>query len=230
MPCAAALAALSLAPSALAAPAPVCKLVTDPAGDDKASSDSTSTPYTDDVYDSSDLDILSADVATDAKNITAVIRTRTLHADDPDSPTGRMWQFFFVVGEQRYVLSGAKTFDGSHAMVYRETADYEEGGNGATMGEGIGRAKVAFDYRRAEVRITAPLSYFKPYTAIDKGRLLRDLMVWSFHDYGTSGTRQNVTDDYVVDIGGGGAASSIDGARSTKTYAAGARSCVVVGR
>ncbi|MDT7572815.1 MAG: hypothetical protein QOE05_2989, partial [Actinomycetota bacterium] len=203
--------------------------VVDPAGDDRITGN-TSTPYSDDLYDSSDLDIVSADIATDAKNLTAVVRLSTLHETDPESPTGRMWELFFVVGEQRYVISSRVVFDKHDGYVYRETTRHEEGGNGASSAAGIGEAKVVLDYARAEVRATAPLSYFTPYTPIYKGAPITHLEAWSYHFDGVGGDRYELPNDLVVDYGSGGAGDSVDSARSTKYYLAGGKSCVVVGR
>ena len=229
-PYAAAVALLALSPAALAAPKS-CNLLVDPRGDDHATSDHTTTPQTEDVYDSSDLDVVSADVATNAKYLTAVVRTTTLQESDPESPTGRMWQLMFVVGEQRYVMSAMLAPDGSRGAVYRETADYEEGGYGATAGEGIGPAAVSFDFKRREVRMTAPLSLFAPYASISKGRVIRNLDVWTFHFYGTGGGRvETPVADWVVDWGGGGFAHSVDHGAGTKSYVAGSPSCVAVPR
>lgn len=227
-PYAAAVALLALTPAALAAPK-ACRLVTDPAGDGRATGH-TSTPYTDDVYDSTDLDILSADVATDAKNITAVVRLKTLRAEDPDSPTGRSWDLWFVVGEQRYIMMATVAPDGYRAIVYRQLHDTRYNGNGATAAEGIGRAKVVLDLARAEVRMTAPLSLFVPHTPIVRGHAIRDLASWSYHHTGVGGGRHSLPNGHVVDYGSGGVGNSIDSATSTKAYVVGTPSCVAVGR
>ena len=228
LPYAAALALLALSPAALAAPK-ACRLVTAPAGDGRATGH-TSTPYTDDVYDSTDLDILSADVATDAKNITAVVRLKTLRENDPDSPTGRSWDVSFLVGEQRYIMMATVAPDGHRGIVYRQLHDTRYSGNGATTAEGIGPAKVVFDHKRAEVRMTAPLSHFVPHTPIIRGHAIRDLSSWSYHHAGVGGGRHSLPNGHVVDYGSGGVGSSIDGATSTKVYVAGTASCVAVGR
>jgi hypothetical protein len=227
-PYAAAAALAAFSPAALAAPR-ACRLVTDPAGDGRLTGN-TSTPYTDDVYDSTDLDILSADVATDAKNVTAVVRLKTLRENDPDAPTGRSWDVSFVTGEQRYVLRADVAPDGQSGIVFREQGRTTYSGNGAATAEGIGKAKVVLDYARAEVRMTAPLSRFAPYTPIVRGHALKDLSVWSYHHAGTGGSRHSLPNDWVVDYGGGGLSHSIDHATSTRVYLAGAPSCVAVGR
>lgn len=66
--------------TAAAAP-PACKLITDPAGD---STGPTNT-----------LDVVSGDIASDKKKITAVIRLANLAETDPTSPTGLSWSIRF---------------------------------------------------------------------------------------------------------------------------------------
>lgn len=70
-------------------PKPACNLVLDVGGD---ASDSS-------------LDVVSADVATNATTLTWVIRPRQLTSSpDTQSPTGRAWQLSFVVGAKQVTL------------------------------------------------------------------------------------------------------------------------------
>ena len=91
--------------SAGAAPAkPVCNLVTDPA----------------DLPDSPSLDVRSADVATDGKNLTAVVRVTDVDSTaDPKTATGRNWRLSFTVDTRRILLNvndgPAGMYDGSDA-------------------------------------------------------------------------------------------------------------------
>jgi hypothetical protein len=218
---------LTAAPHAVGAPK-ACRLVVDPKGDDRVNGD-TRHPALDDVYDDSDLDVVSADLATDARNVTAVVRLATLRQTDPDSPTGRMYWFSFVAGEQRYTLSATLGADGTSGIVYRETKRYEDGSTGVATGEGIGSAVVRPSWAKAELTITAPLSVFAPHTPLTRDRLLRELQVFTFHHYGTGGQRHEAGGRVVL-WGSGGAGDSVDIATSKKTYAPGSPSCVAVGR
>src|SRR5262245_27463636 len=65
-------------------PKPVCNLVTDPAGDASLLAGASGQGY------DASLDIISADVASDGKTITAVVRVKTLAkpANDTAAPLG----------------------------------------------------------------------------------------------------------------------------------------------
>lgn len=121
-------------------PKPVCNLVTDPASDSGplAPEGQTSGPG----YDSS-LDIVSADVASDAKNVTAVVRVKQLAPNtstspDPNSPLGREWRFNLVIGGHSY---GLAAFDGPLGP------NFTTGTNGGVI-----------DTAHNEIRITEPIS------------------------------------------------------------------------
>jgi hypothetical protein len=219
-------AVLLTAPNAFGAPA-ACRLVVDPKGDDRVNGD-TGSPALDDVYDDSDLDVVSADVATDARNVTTVVRTATLRESDPDSPTGRMYWFSFAVGRQTYTVAATLTVDGRYGVVYRDTQPYQEGGVAGDIGEILGSAVVRADFARSEVRVTAPLTYFAR-TPIGRGTRLTGLRAWTFHQYGTAGQRHQVA-DRVVMWGAAGYGTGVDAASSARTYVAGSASCVAVGR
>lgn len=215
-----------LAPAASAAPAS-CRLLVDPEGDDRLANNPLPPPADAPTRDG-DLDLVGGDIAVDGKWLTAVVRTRTL--DAPDSGNGRMWHLFFTAGEQRYIVAAATSADGFDSMVYRITSEYREGETGAYYGEGIGNARVVFDTRRREIRMSAPVSYFSPYTSVSRGRVLRELSAWSFAFAGVGGQRVTLPANYVVDYGHGGVGASVDSATSKRTYVAGSKSCVTPGR
>lgn len=211
-------AVLTLGSGATAAPRS-CRLVTDAKGDAGA------------VAADGDLDVVSADVATNAKYVTAVIRTASLRgAASPDSPLGRAWELWFLVAEQRYILHAAAAPDGYTGIVYRLTFDQTGGGTGPYAGEGIGRARVTFDTKRRELSITAPLSHFAPWTPLTRDRVLRDLRVFTYKHYGTGGAYHEIAADYGVYYGSGGLGHGADHATSRRTYQVGGPSCVAVGR
>lgn len=166
---------------------PVCKLVTDPV----------------DRSDSPSIDIVSADVATNAKSLTWVVRVTNLSAPaDAKTAMGRSWSFVFKVGGKQIttkVLSG--TFglrDGS--------------GNGAT---------VKLDPARNEVRYTVPLASLKQNygVTIVPGTLLREFASTS------EGVLQLPAEAALDTPLPDGDTTDV----SRRTYAAGKRSCVTVG-
>lgn len=124
------------------APKPVCNLVVDAAGDTTGPTDA--------------LDVVSADIASDARRVTAVLRVRKLATTDGTAPTGTAYSFRFKVAGsavQYYLLGsiepapvGATTF---------EFGTIETGNSLTPIGDATGKVDVA----RNEVRISAPLSF-----------------------------------------------------------------------
>lgn len=130
--------ALSLAGAggALAGPKTACNLITDPAGD-------TTGPTT-------ALDIVSGDVASNAKTFTAVIRTAALAESDLSSPTGIAWGIRFVSPRSElplYVLA-TKFRSGPAEFSYGEI-------DGSRLMQ-LGTGKGVIDVENKEVRIHVP--------------------------------------------------------------------------
>lgn len=194
---------LATAGLAGAAPAPVCKLVNDVKGD------GTGFVFTDTDYLPNDpnLDLISGDIATSGKLITAVIRTDELALSDPNSPTGRAYYANFMVGGAQLFLSAA--LDGAGAASF-------SGGFTETRRTSLGEATGVVDPAKKEVRITAPVSLFAEKAAIKDGVKILDLNL--------------LAQRYVGQRGVGGLTPSADEALGGKTYTAGAKSCVVVGK
>ena len=186
-----------------AAPKPVCNLVTDAEGD------GTGFVMTDRDYLPNDpnLDLVSGDVATKGRTITAVIRTAELALSDPMSPTGRAYYANFSVGGTELFLSAA--LDGSGAATY--SAGYID-----TTRQSLGAVTGKVDPDKKEVRISAPVGIFAEQAKIKDGTKILDLNL--------------LAQRYVGDRAVGGATPSADDATGGKTYTAGAPSCVVVGK
>jgi hypothetical protein len=198
-------AAVALAGGAVAAPAkavPACNLVTDDKGD------GTGFLLTDRDYlpNNPNLDLVSGDIATNAKQITAVIRTDALTLSDSQSPTGRAYYANFLVGDKTLFL--AARLDGAGSALY--TGGYISGTR-TSLGDATG----VIDVAKKEVRITAPLSLFAPQAAIKPGTDINELNLLSQRFVGAAGT---------------GATPSADAATGGKSYKAGDKSCVVVGK
>ena len=214
---------LVLTPAAVGAPRS-CRLVTD-APDDAVGTSVDLAPETRGVYGDNDLDVVSADVATNAKYVTAVIRTATLRETSPDSPAGRMWELWFAVDGKRFRLSAAVAPDGPTAEVSYESAP----GQPISM-LGLGPATLKLDVARREVRITAPVSRLAPHVSLRRGTVLSGLVVHTYKHYGVSGEGQrNLPDNDAPDLGSSGFGSGTDTARSNRRYVAGGASCVRVG-
>lgn len=84
---------------------PPCHILTDPANDSGPMSGVAGAP----LYDPS-LDIISADVATNATMITAVVRVKQLTQSDSSWPLGRQWEFDFTTSTGHFY--GFIAYDG----------------------------------------------------------------------------------------------------------------------
>lgn len=180
---------------------PVCKLVTDPQGDSGTFAAFGQTPAS--AYDPS-LDIVSADIASDAKNLTAVIRVKQLtpntsSSPDTNSPLGREWRFSVVIGGHSY---GLAAFDGPL---------------GPNFTTGIG----AIDPAHNEIRITEPLSSM-PF-AMPKGTVMNNITLIAY---------STLQLDSAAGFGDATPISTEDTAASKAStkYLAGTPSCVKVGK
>lgn len=193
--------AASAAPKAKIAP--VCNLVQDTKGD------GTGFLLTDQNYLPNDpqLDLVSGDIASDAKSITAAIRTDALALSDSNAPTGRAYYANFVVGEAKLFLSVA--LDGAGAATY-------SAGFTATRRTSLGEVTGVLDTANKEIRITAPLSIFADKAVIKPGTKIADLNL--------------LAQRYIGNRAAGGATPSADEALGGKIYTAGAPSCVVPGK
>ena len=183
---------LLAAGGALAAPKPVCNLVSDPTGDV--------------TLPSAALDVVSADIATDAKSLTGVIRVAKLANSDGTAPTGFAYNFRFkVAGDptQFYLLAssvpspiGQTTFEYGTISLNRLTP--------------LGEAKGVLDLAKSEVRVTAPTSLGS--VKVKPGTKLVDL--------------QAITQRRFVVLLSSADSTVID---EKKTYTAGTPSCVKPG-
>lgn len=193
---AAVVAALALSGAALAAPAkPVCNLITDPTGDV--------------TLPSPNLDIVSADIATNAKKLTGVIRVAKLANSDGTAPTGVAYNFRFKVpgqDTQFYLLASAEPSPlGDTTFEY---GTIETGNRLTPLGDATGK----FDLAKNEVRITAPtklggLANVKPGTKVV--------------------SLQALTQRRFVVLLSGADSTVLD---ASKSYTAGTPSCVVPGK
>lgn len=150
---AAAAAGLSLviAGNSGAATKPACMLVTDAAGDSNGIALGSPVPATSGGPTTDALDITSVDVASDAKNVTAVLRVKKLAATSSSAPTGLGWTVNFTVNATTFSFAahsnpvGTVTFDAAHSSV----------GTNSLYGAGV---TGVFDTTANEVRISAPVS------------------------------------------------------------------------
>lgn len=206
--CAAALAALTVSPAATAAATP-CRLVVDARGDQ---SDKNVTGMVRPV--STDLDLLSADIASDDGFVTAVFRVATLRELDPGSP-GHHYLVEFRVEGRPYAIGVTHGVDGTNAFV-----------RGDDHSDPMGHGTVVVDHDRREVRVSAPARTFR----VTAGKRLTGLVFWSAEFQGVSGRHDEAR--VVIDQLGTppGGTMRVDFAEATRPYVAGTATCVPVGK
>ena len=194
-------------------PKPVCNLLTDAPGDAALIGPPAPDPSND------ALDILSADVAADAKNVTAVIRVKKLAKTAPTfAPTGIQWRVGFTADD--VVFSMAAHTNALGTEVY--DASYKTTVGGSLYSGGV---TGQFDLAKNEIHITAPTSLFSAQATIKPGKVLSALTANTYIDV--------VVPDATGKFGGGTFASDglgIDSGTSDKTYKVGTLSCVTPGK
>lgn len=122
--------------SATAAPAKSCNIMSDPAGD---------------AIGSTALDVVTGDLASDAKTLTGVIRVVKLAESDPSSPTGIAWGVRFMApgSDLPYYLLATK--------LARGDASYSFGQVSGSSLQTLGGASGSIDLAKNEVRIHVKL-------------------------------------------------------------------------
>jgi hypothetical protein len=145
-----------------AAAKPPCRLIPDDAGDASWGDDAPGGGIPGSAAD----DVLSADLASDGRTLTAVLRLAALPPQDPEAPLGRRYLVHMApAGAKSLIYLGATrgplgtTFDYGYLTV--------DAGGTSTMplGRGTGR----FDDARREVHVSAPTSGFRSRGTIRRG-------------------------------------------------------------
>lgn len=191
-----------------AAPKPVCNLLEDAKGDTFL----LRTQDTAGVFgpQENSLDIVSGDLGSDGKTLTGVLRVEKLATTAATSPVGLSFrlQFSLPGAEDSNLYMTANLVAGaqSFAVGVRDALT-----NTSTK---LADAKGVFDLDKSEVRISAPLSVFKPAADIKKGTKL------TFAGWDQTSSRPS----------GAGPSVFADVARSEKTYVVGDATCVPVGK
>ena len=148
-----------------------CKIVTDRTGDTYAVRYQNNPPVPAPVpmgpQDDS-LDLLSSDLASDGKTLTAVVRVKKLARTTQTSPFATSYNVDFAVpgGAGYATLRAILTASGDsfEALSKSDTANVP-----STF---LGSVKGTVDFKKNEVRIHAPLSVFASFAKIKKGTKL----------------------------------------------------------
>jgi len=192
---------------------PACDLVTDAPNDVM--------PATPDASNS-DYDLRSADVATDKRNLTAVIRLTSLAPEDAGSIAARDYEFDFAANGHTFGLLASLLTGGADF----EAVVFDTNEAGGRMGSDLGAISGVIDAAHHEIRMTAPLSMFAPYASF-KQTYIDQLYVTSARAVGHDSTQ---SPDGRVQVGSQSTAYVVDDAGSTARYQPGRRSCVHVGK
>lgn len=207
--CLALAASLPLALTAEAAtrpkPKPVCKLVVD------ATSDAS---FLGAAPNDANLDIVSADVASNAKTITAVLRLASFAETDPQAPLGRGYYLTFNAPGSEFPLYFNFQITPDLKRFTWGSQEVLATGNGSYVKKGD--ATGVLDAAKGEIRISAPVSAVSAIANVKPGAKLSSLTASSTMVLGTSAT--------------GGLVSTVDEAEGAKSYVAGYPSCVVPGK
>jgi len=182
---------------------PVCNLMTDVPGDAVL----VGPEGNDDA-----LDILSGDVASDAKTLTAVVRLKAYSSPDPHAPLGQKVYISFNAPGDTNLIYLAASIDpglgvsyswGEQTVSAAGTGSYSKVGN--ATGSIIGN----------EVHIHVPVADVLAKANVKPGSKLSGVL---------AETR------LLIGAAGGGLVEQVDAAEGTKSYAAGAKSCVTPGK
>lgn len=175
---------------------PSCKLVLDAEKDAGALSNPNGA-----TYDPA-LDVMSADVASNAKFLTWVIRVKKLTKSDTMSPVGQRFTTSFTVGTSSVPLN--VNIDAQGHVFFPP-----------------GAVNTFFDEGKSEIRFTMPMSVLPQ--ALPAGTIMRNFQV---------STATSVGLDPATFPSGGIPLSPVDTALSSSTtsYVAGWPSCVAIGK
>ena len=192
--------------AAVAAPKPVCNLLTDAAGDANgvflAEGGVPGAPSEDAV------DIVSADIASTKKLVTTALRVKKLVTSSPTAPGGLHWKFFFNVGGEQVYTQAVAPAGGAVSFTFGTI----DGTTGTSTS--LGPAEGVLDLAKNEVRVTVPAGALPATPKL--GTKITDL---------APNAGRFVGNDAALTF-----SDSTDTATSDKTYTAGAASCVVPGK
>jgi hypothetical protein len=189
-------------------PKPVCHLIADASGD---------APIFGPTPSDDSLDILSGDIATNAKTLTGVVRLKNLAAATGTSPsTGQTYYVQFSVPGSDNPLYVAYQVDKTAGL-------FQYGDLETTQGQGVytpkGSATGIVDAAKNEIRISVGVGDLASLASVKPGKKISGIQALTFQNLGLPNA-----------AGGGGALVGGDTADATKSYVAGYPSCVTPGK
>jgi len=194
---------------------PACDLITDPVGDTQQLMPA----------DYPQLDIVSGDVATNAKWLSAVIRVDHLSADVATPADGRGYDVYFSIGSANFAAAAQLVFGGPGFELYKTSGPAQQG-TGGQAGTGIAEMRGVIDVRRHEIRMSVPMSVIKANAPIGNSPI-DHLAAQTFSEVAAN---PNIRAGGQLILGAAYTGQGIDDAYSSKTIYPEAPSCVPVGR
>ncbi|HEV2889478.1 MAG TPA: hypothetical protein VGX28_03810 [Frankiaceae bacterium] len=183
-------------------PPPPCKTITDATGDSEYGAP---------------LDIVSGDLASNAKTVTAVFRLADVSKSNSDAPTGQGYYFDFTP-------AGAATPIYLSYSVTPTTEAFNYGWVDGSIHRSLGSATGVYDTAKKEIRISAPVGAWTTYGNPKPSTKLLGLTMTTYWVLGAY-----VPNPATGATTGGGSLQMADDAVG-KTYVAGSASCVAVGK
>jgi hypothetical protein len=207
------LAGVLVALPAQAAAPKACKLISDPKND----ADDIGPLLTGGRNDPA-LDLVGGDIASNAKQVTTVVRVTKLAKVIPTSPLGATYYFNFSV-------KGVDFF--TQASRIATTGDSASVGYIASLRTPLpdSSAKVVFDDKKNEIRVTFNAAQLNPQAPLKPGTKITALQVLADRYVGTG-----IKAPKGSPAGIPGAVLQADEASGVKGYIAGSPSCVLVGK
>lgn len=199
-------------------PKPVCQIIKDATGDAQ---------YNGVVPGDGDDDIVSGDVSSDGKTVTAVLRLAALSGTDPQSPLGHNYIVTFGAhGADNTLFLAARTYaTGTKYIFGYQTTDPTLPLN---ISRPIGDATGFVDLAKKEVHISAPNAAFAPAgTKLPRGSKLLGVGALSYRMVGQGVVPSQDAGGHWVPLGG--VSEQFDDASGT-SYVVGTPSCVKPGK
>ena len=192
-----------------------CDLISDPAGDTQQIMPA----------DYPQLDIVSGDVATDAKWLTAVIRVTRLSATATSPADGRGYHVYFSIGSANFDASAQLVVGGPGYELYQMSGPAQQG-TGGQAGTGLAEMRGVIDVKHHEIRMSIPMSVIKANASVGNAPI-DHLAAQTFSEVGAN---PDIRANGQLLLGASYTGNGADSAYSSKTIYPEAPSCVPVGR
>jgi hypothetical protein len=189
-----------------------CRLLTDATHDDQLTPATGRSPSS-----APSMDIVSADIASDDRRVTAVIRLRDLSLTDPHGTPGSGYWLELTTARATFLLHAERSVESTRYLLVHRTS--------ANVGEVLAHVTGVFDEDRDEVRITATRAAFQGRAPLRRGDVVTGLTAVSLREQGVAALPVQPLGRPMGFMNG----IAADDATGSATYRLGAPSCVVPG-